>query len=364
MATTVYLHIGAPKTGTTYIQDTLWAHRDVLRAAGVLVPGGRRFAAFHAAQAIREVPWLKDMPPGRRDVWLDMQQRIGDWPGTAVLSHEFLGGATAEQAARAVRALAPADVHVVFTARDYVALFPALWQEAVKMGTQMPLKRYTAKVLRGDRKGPWSLQTIDAVAILDRWGSAVGPGKVHVVTVPGPGSEPGLLWRRFAGVCGIDPDRFPPPAQPSNTSLGVAETELVRRVAGRLPEGLAPKRVRHKWVRDYFAQDVLAGRPGPRPTLDPVSAARVRELGEQAVSDLARRGYHVVGDLDELVATPIPTSASPAPTDADLLDVAVAAIGELIDRQRVLRADRDALVRDAAQRPGQVSGSSTAAGAS
>ena len=310
------------------------------------MPGGRRFAAFHAAQAIREVPWLKDMPPGRRDVWPDMQQRIGEWPGTAVLSHEFLGGATGEQAARAVEALAPADVHVVFTARDYVALFPALWQETVKMGTQMPLKRYTARVLRGDKKGPWSLQTVDAVAILDRWGSAVGPDKVHVVTVPAPGSQPGLLWRRFAGVCGIDPDRFPPPERPSNTSLGVAETELVRRLASRLPEGLEPKRIRHRWLRDYFAQDVLAGRSGPRPTLDPVSAARVRDLGERAVAELHRRGYDVIGDLDELVATPIPSRARPAATDAELLDVAVAAIGELIDRQRVLQAKYDALVRD------------------
>ena len=364
MARNVYLHIGAPKTGTTYIQDTLWANRDALRAAGVLVPGGRRFAAFHAAQAIREVPWLKDMPPGRRDVWLDMQQRIREWPGTAVLSHEFLGGATAEQAVRAVQALAPADVHVVFTARDYVALFPALWQEAVKMGTQLPQKRYTAKVLRGDKKGPWSLQTIDAVAILDRWGSAVGPQKVHVVTVPRPGSEPGLLWQRFAGVCGIEAARFPPPPQPTNTSLGVAETELVRRVAGRLPEGLAPKRVRHRWVRDYFAQDIVAGRPGPRPTLDPISAARVREFGQQAVAELGRRGYDVVGDLDELVAAPMPTSTSPAPSDADVLEAAVDAIGELIDRQRVLQAKYDALRRESAQAAGQVRGSSTATGAS
>lgn len=364
MATTVYLHIGAPKTGTTYIQDTLWAHRDALRGAGVLVPGGRRFAAFHAAQAIREVPWLKDMPPGRRDVWLDMQQRIREWPGTAVLSHEFLGGATGEQAARAVRALAPADVHVVFTARDYVALFPALWQEAVKMGTQMPLRRYTAKVLRGEKKGPWSLQTIDTVAILDRWGSAVGPRRVHVVTVPRPGSEPGLLWRRFAGVCGIDPARFPPPPQPSNTSLGLVETELVRRLAGQLPEGLQPKRVRHRWLRDYFAQDVVVGRPGARPRLDRVSAVRVRELGERTVADIDRRGYHVVGDLDELVSTPIPTGASPAASESDVLEAAVAAIGELIERQRVLQAEYDALAREVADRSRQESGSSTATGAS
>lgn len=55
MARTVFIHVGAPKTGTTYLQDTLWANRETLSNDGVLIPGGRRFAAFHASQAIREV---------------------------------------------------------------------------------------------------------------------------------------------------------------------------------------------------------------------------------------------------------------------------------------------------------------------
>lgn len=345
MAKRVYLHVGAPKTGTTYLQDALWVHERELRNEGVLIPGGRRFAAFHAAQAIREVPWLTEMPPGRRDVWLDMQQRIREWPGSVVLSHEFLGGATAEQATAAVRALAPAEVHIVFTARDYVAQLPALWQEAVKMGVQRSLGRYTSAVLSGAKKGPWSLQTVDAVAILDRWGRSVPPERVHVVTVPPPGSRPDVLWERFAGVCGIDPTRFPPAARPSNESLSAAETELVRRLAGRLPEGLQPKRVRHKWLRGFFAQEVLGGGSGPRPVLDPSHADQVRAFGEQTVATLAARGYDVVGNLQDLLSTPLPSQSPVQPSDGELLEAAVGALGDLLDRHRGLQERYDGLRR-------------------
>ena len=35
----LYLHIGLPKTGTTYLQTILWQNRAALSAQAVLVPG-------------------------------------------------------------------------------------------------------------------------------------------------------------------------------------------------------------------------------------------------------------------------------------------------------------------------------------
>ena len=348
MADAVYVHVGAPKTGTTYLQDTLWANRDALGAAGVLLPGGRRFAAFHAAQAIREVPWLADMPAGRRDVWDDMRRRIGEWPGVAVLSHEFLGAATADQAATAIAALAPAEVHVVFTARDYVSQIPALWQEAVKMGAQPPLEDYVDRLLSGTKKGPWGMDSIDAVGVLGRWGATVPAARVHVVTVPPPGAAPGLLWQRFGEVCGIDPQRFTAPGRPANESLGVVETELMRLVARRLPEALQPKRVRYRWLRGYLAHEVLAGRGGQRPSLPPDAATRVRAWGEASVQTLAERGYAVHGDLGELVAATVPHHAPTAPGRREVLRSAAVTIGELVDRQRLLAARVEHLEQEVA----------------
>ena len=45
---TAYLHIGAPKAGSTYLQGVLWANRGVLAAAGVSVPGLDPIEQFRA----------------------------------------------------------------------------------------------------------------------------------------------------------------------------------------------------------------------------------------------------------------------------------------------------------------------------
>lgn len=343
MAQRVFVHVGAPKTGTTYLQDTLWLHRDTLREAGVLIPGGRRFAAFHAAQAIREVARLAELPAGRREVWADMQRRIAAWPGTAVLSHEFLGAATAQQAARAIEALQPSEVHVVLTARDYVATLPALWQETVKMGAQRSLERYVAAVMDDTKAGPWGRSSVDVVDILERWGATVPTNRVHVVTVPAPGSAPDLLWRRFAGVCGIDPGRYPPPPRPANASLAAVQTDLLQRVAQSLPDDLAPMTLRHRWLRGFLAQEVLAGRPGPRRSLAPETAEQVREWGERTAVALAERGYDVAGDLAELTSARLPgEDAAVQVSESDLLAAAVETIGDMLNRYRMLTAELEA----------------------
>jgi hypothetical protein len=34
----VFLHVGSPKTGTTYLQGVLWRNREALRRQGLLLP--------------------------------------------------------------------------------------------------------------------------------------------------------------------------------------------------------------------------------------------------------------------------------------------------------------------------------------
>ncbi len=51
--TRVVLHVGLPKTGTTYLQALLADHRDELRDSGVLYPFLRPGGMFHAAVEVR-----------------------------------------------------------------------------------------------------------------------------------------------------------------------------------------------------------------------------------------------------------------------------------------------------------------------
>ena len=53
MARRVFVHIGLPKAGSTFLQTTMWQNRRPLRAQGFLYPGSKRMDHYHASQAIR-----------------------------------------------------------------------------------------------------------------------------------------------------------------------------------------------------------------------------------------------------------------------------------------------------------------------
>ena len=49
MASKVLLHVGTPKTGTSYLQDVLFRNRETLAAAGIAYPATRHDSHFLAA---------------------------------------------------------------------------------------------------------------------------------------------------------------------------------------------------------------------------------------------------------------------------------------------------------------------------
>ena len=49
----VVLHVGTPKSGTTFLQRALWRHQPELDAVGVTCAGRRHFEMFHAAIELR-----------------------------------------------------------------------------------------------------------------------------------------------------------------------------------------------------------------------------------------------------------------------------------------------------------------------
>ena len=64
MARRVFVHIGLPKTATSYLQTILWTSRDRLRADGLLLPGTERRDHLWASRVIREgdPEWRDDVP--------------------------------------------------------------------------------------------------------------------------------------------------------------------------------------------------------------------------------------------------------------------------------------------------------------
>lgn len=337
----VLLHIGAPKSGTTFLQSIMWENKEGLAAAGLLLPGVDQFDAFYATMTVREVTREKGLPDRAADAWSRLCAEAAEWDGDVVISHEFFAAANGRQAERAVRDLAPAPVHIVMTARDYVSQVPALWQEAVKVGSQATFGEFVAEMLAGQRRGPLGWGATDIVDVLDRWSRTIPAQNVHVVTVPPSGAPRDLLWRRYCQVLGIEPEGWAIPDTRHNRSMGAVQVELLRRVNAHLSPPLGRAGAPHyRWIRRYLAEDVLVSHDGRRFGVSRDAALQLRDRAESAVSTIGERGWHVVGDLDDLLGEQVDASrADPAQvTDEELVDEASATIAELVDRHR--RADR------------------------
>ena len=67
MARRVFLHIGPPKTGTSFLQAAWFQHREDLARQGLLYPGRHLMSQFRAsAVALDKGPVVARMPAGQR----------------------------------------------------------------------------------------------------------------------------------------------------------------------------------------------------------------------------------------------------------------------------------------------------------
>ena len=340
----VYVHIGEPKTGTTFLQRAMWSNRARLAAQGVLLPGYRRQDHNRASRDLREAPRPASDPAdpwtGEWDVLVGQALQARE---AAVISDEVLAACNPPQADRAVRSLLEAEVHVILTVRDFATLLPAEWQETVKCRATTGWEEWLSGVIdagsaAGNRRlWPfWMLH--DTLAILDMWSRNLPPDQVHVITMPRHGQD-GTLWARFASVLGVDPGGVDLTGVRANSSLGLGEAEFLRRMNGALPEQM-PDWFYTRTIKRVLAHDVLDARSRrERLGVPPHREAWVRQQSEILVAGLQDAKFHVVGDLGELMPQP---AARPylGPDDQpaeQVLDAAVAAAAALADHEYQVR---------------------------
>ena len=344
--TRVVLHVGLPKTGTTYLQAVLAHHRDALREAGVLYPFVRPQAMFLGAVEVRGS--REKFGLSAEDVagtWQALCDRVLAHEGTSVISHEILGGAAPDEIAAALAPLAGIDVDVVVTARDLGRQATAHWQEEVKLGdtrsfAELEHDQLRADVHEGERPHFWHAQ--DYASALRRWTTAVPPGQVHLVVGPPPGAAPHVLWRRFAEACGISHEADAvvdvDAVAPANRSLTTEAIALLRAVNREL-EGRLTGREHARLVKRELAEGRLADRPGTPPRT-PAALADVLVPAAAAWGHEIEVGRHPVhGSLDDLT----PVLAGPGDPHPDAVPPGVPDPAEVADVVRQVLRKADAL---------------------
>lgn len=332
-----FLHVGLPKTGTSYLQSLAWANLPELRRQGLVVvpdPGptaqGRPGAEVMLAARGR-------LKPGRDSLTAEevldrLAAEVADaGEADVLLSQEQLAGCTRKQVRALLERFGDREAHVVVTARALSRQVPSAWQERVKTRSTVPFEDFVVAVRdrTEDAKGFWRNQ--DLPAALTRWGHTLPADRVHLVTVP-PESGTNELASRFFGVLGVDHLRLQAAQTRSNTSLGAVQAELLRRVNVALGDRLPKPRLGYDLVGRWFLADkFLAAQGGPAPLLPAWAEEWCDGLAQEWTVTVREAGYDVRGDLADLLPDAAHFAGPGAEVDdAALLDSALRALADVL----------------------------------
>ena len=337
MARKVFLHVGAPKTGTTYLQDRLFHNRVSLERHGVFYPVGGQPDFFRPALDLIDRPWggMRKTVHGEWDALVKRVRRHES--DTIVISHQLLAGARPDRVEKAMSDLGEgggAELHIVYTARDISRVVAAEWQDQMQRERKVTFARYLERMqtAKQSRSAAWFWRTHGLPDVLSRWGRNLPPERVHLVTVPPAGVSSEVLWRRFCDVVGIKESWTPIDSDRHNQSLGRAEATLLRRLNARLEAEELPREDYRHMVTEVIAKRTLAHREGrERVTMPPSALTWADQVADSWIEWAELANVDIAGDLGDLrPQPPVADSEWVDPDSPRTKDVADAAIDALV----------------------------------
>ncbi len=343
MSGRIFIHVGLQKTGTSYLQSIVFASVEQLGAQGVAVVPPTKRGTFHLMLDVRGR--YRDFdPPGVAAAVEDFAVTLAATTApVALVSEESLAPADEEQIARLLRACGAREVHVVVTLRDLARQIPSAWQESLKAGASESFDAYLKKLRRNeDVPGHALWRQKDVPALIGAWARHVPSERIHVVTVPPPGSDPSLLLERFCEVLGVDAFRLEREVVRKNEGLKHVGAEVLRRVNEQLAPTHRKRDVYGDVGKRYLSTQILAQQDGERIEIPERHREWTQGVSRRHIDHLAARGVDVVGDLADLYPGLEAFSTRPPPSETEVSDVATKAlaivIGDEMERRRSVRS--------------------------
>ncbi|MFC8798181.1 hypothetical protein ACFT2C_10660 [Promicromonospora sp. NPDC057138] len=336
---TTVLHIGAPKTGTTSLQQSAAGSRPRLREGGVIYPGRyenhRRFA--RSLLGYSKEPWLPDRAPAHWATGI-LKQLVDNDRDYALVSSEAFSTAGARDIAP-VREAFTMPTHVVLTLRPLPGMLLSMWQQRVKNGEFGPLDAWLKDAFRDlpmlHMPGGDVFDESDGTNLVGRWADAFGPENMTVVVLDPTDRD--HIFRVFEDL--LAQPRGTLDRVSANSGMSAIETEFFRQAAERIFHETG-SRARRGLFHGGAVNAVISQRP--RRTDEP--ALRVPEWVTRRAATAAIRiaeqiesaGVRVVGDLSDLAAAGRIGDPVPFPEDVPS-DLALIAAGGLARRAVQLR---------------------------
>ncbi len=334
MTSRAFLHVGTPKSGTSYLQDRLAANRTRLAQDGLTyleTPSGDH---FRAAIDLLQKHWAGELEAAKGS-WAALAKTAQATPGDVLISHEVLAAATTSQVKQAFDSLDGFEIHVIVTARDLARQVPAEWQEKIKHRGWVSFATWQKRVINGQRMPAeswfWKVQHLPDV--LGRWSANLTPDRVHLVALPGPGADSEELWRRFLSVADLTPRPDDAPATMANSSLGIAEIRVLRRLNNLLHQAEVSRPTYVEKVRELIVREVFANRSGSQIATSPPSMQPFfDEVNIEWRDWILGSGIHIVGEINELMSQvqPGPWVDPDQPDPTEVFDAALEAMAALV----------------------------------
>jgi hypothetical protein len=299
-----FIHIGAPKCGSTALQSWLDMNRTTLAAQGVhYVSDGAHWIA-PAKGLVGAADRVSGRPVPIRE-WERLVAAVRkvtpDSGGTsrAIISSEWYAGASDAAVQRAVRDLDASRMHVLLFVRPLSSTLVSAWQQALKLGGKQSLHEWLTTIFdeptSPTAERAWGKHRYDVIAA--RWAKALGGGRVSIVVLDP--ANPESLFRTVEEIAGVAPGSASAAPNRTNQSLSPFESDVLLALNKEFyARGGTLRGYRQGVLRtfDGYVNGVRTGTP-EKMRLPNSWEPRVAALNEEIASGIERSGATVIGDL-------------------------------------------------------------------
>lgn len=319
------LHIGTRKSGTTYVQSSLLRSAEALAAQGA----GLNLTTRH------RVGVLPGLVRDDQSLKLVAMERVVDALDASLQRPVVSLEALAEQPDHAIEHFvtrlekAGYGAEIIVTARHWGKAIPSEWQQTIKQRGTVRYGDFVEQIRRGTPDAERFVMRQHVPGIVRRWSKHVPLERIHVVVCPSTPIPKRRLLNLFCQAAGLDPAPLRVPNRAVNTSLSLAQAEMLRQLNVRLEDRLPPNSKTYlEQVRRGYARS-MARQEQPSVRLAQGYAKWCAEESRRQLDELLSLGVDIVGSKEDLLCPPKIETGPVEPDPAAVLD---AAIGLLADR--------------------------------
>ena len=240
------LHIGAHKTGTSYIQRRLFRNRDQLAQKGIFYPDIGPNPAHHVLTA----KWIPNaafdaslsQTGGIEALWNQVISDHAERDGTLFLSGEPFSRLAPQQvdfAELATMLSRFSSVRIIYVARHQVELIQSIWQEVLKSGHLPNLRAFLKHAIEA---GLASGVPVDHAMMLDHLAKGFSKDQITVLDYQTARQHSGGILQALMDAAGLLPDTRDL-AEPVENTINSAPPALTQWIATKItaPRPANPK---------------------------------------------------------------------------------------------------------------------------